>query len=83
MSSRPSLISLATLGVLGYVAYQAGRKTTEVFGADASPSEIERAMVENPCQLFLQSDWIVVIQAHYIVILKQERATHYATMQVV
>lgn len=48
MSSRPSLISLATLGILGVVAYQAGRKTTEVFGADASPSDVERAMVENP-----------------------------------
>ncbi len=48
MSSSPTLVQIATLGVLGYVAYRAGQKTTEVFGADASPSEIERAIVENP-----------------------------------
>ena len=48
MSSSPTLVQIATLGVLGYVAYRAGQKTTEVFGADASPSDIERAVVENP-----------------------------------
>jgi len=48
MSSRPTIVSMATIGALGLVAYMAGRKTKEVFGADASPSDIERAMVENP-----------------------------------
>ena len=48
MSSSPTLVQMATLGVLGFVAYKAGTKTKEVFGADASPSDIERAMVENP-----------------------------------
>jgi hypothetical protein len=48
MSSSPTLVQIATIGVLGYAAYRAGKMTSEVFGADASPSEIERAVVENP-----------------------------------